>query len=117
MGILDKLFGKKSSLPPINLGVIKADMHSHLIPGIDDGAATVDDAVELIEELHDMGYSKLITTPHIMSDYYKNTPEIINGGLEKMRNVLKEREIPVQLEAAAEYYMDYEFESKIDNKD
>jgi len=117
MGILDKLFGKKSSLPPIDLGVIKADMHSHLIPGIDDGAATVDDAVELIEELHDMGYSKLITTPHIMSDYYKNTAEIINGGLEKMRNVLEEREIPVQLEAAAEYYMDYEFESKIDNKD
>jgi len=117
MGILGKLFGKKKVLPPADLSQLKVDMHSHLIPGIDDGAPTVDDAVELILELQTMGYSKLITTPHIMSDFYKNTPEIINTGLEQMRKVLKERNISVELDAAAEYYMDYEFEKIVDKKE
>lgn len=117
MGILDKLFGKKPKLPPADLGLLKVDMHSHLIPEIDDGAPTLEDSVELIEELHALGYSKLITTPHIMSDFYKNTPEIINSGLEKVRTALKERNIPVQLDAAAEYYMDFDFEEKIEKKD
>jgi len=116
MGILDRLFGKKNKLPPIDLGKLNVDMHSHLIPGIDDGAPTVQASIELIQELHAMGYTKLITTPHIMSDFYKNTPEIINSGLENMRAELKERNIPVELDAAAEYYMDFDFEAKVDGK-
>ena len=117
MGILDKLFGKKEALPPADLGVLKTDMHSHLIPDIDDGAPTVDASIELILELQALGYTKLITTPHIMSDFYKNTPEIINAGPETMRAELKNRNIDIELAAAAEYYMDFDFESKIDSKD
>lgn len=117
MGFLNKIFGKKPILEPANLGLLKVDMHSHLIPGIDDGAPSVEAAIELIEELHALGYTKLITTPHIMSDFYKNTPEIINAGLATMKAALKERNIPVELEAAAEYYMDFDFESKVDNKE
>ena len=116
MGILDRLFGNKIDLPPADLGKLKTDMHSHLIPGIDDGADTVEASIDLIIELHAMGYTKLITTPHIMSDFYRNSPETINPGLEKMRAELKERNIPVELEAAAEYYMDYDFEAKVDGK-
>lgn len=117
MGFLNKIFGKKQILEPADLGVLKVDMHSHLIPGIDDGAPTVEASIELIEELHALGYSKLITTPHIMSDFYKNTPEIINSGLATMKEALKARNIPVELEAAAEYYMDFEFEAKVDAKE
>jgi len=116
MGLLSKIFSKKAVLPPMDLGRLKADMHSHLIPGIDDGAETVEASIELIEALHELGYTKLITTPHIMSDYYKNDANIINEGLETMRAELIKRNIPVELDAAAEYYMDYEFESKIDGK-
>jgi len=116
MGLLSKIFSKKAVLPPMDLGRLKADMHSHLIPGIDDGAETVEASIELIEALHELGYTKLITTPHIMSDYYKNDANIINEGLETMRAELIKRNIPVELDAAAEYYLDYEFESKIDGK-
>lgn len=117
MGILSKLFGRKEVMPVMDMARLKVDMHSHLIPGIDDGAETVEASIELIESLHEMGYTKLITTPHIMSDYYKNDSTIINAGLETMRAELRKRNIPVELEAAAEYYMDYEFESKVDARD
>jgi protein-tyrosine phosphatase len=66
----------------LNLDWMKVDMHSHLIPGIDDGAQTVEESIELIRMLHGLGLKKLIITPHIMSEFYRNTPEIILEGLE-----------------------------------
>jgi protein-tyrosine phosphatase len=89
---------------------IKADMHSHLIPGIDDGARTIEDSIALARRMHELGYKKLITTPHIQHDFYKNTPEIIQGGLKKVRDALKAENIPIEIEAAAEYLMDDGFE-------
>ena len=61
------------------------DIHSHLIPGIDDGSADMETTLSLLENFIDLGYKKVITTPHIMSDYYKNTPNIILDGLDKVR--------------------------------
>jgi protein-tyrosine phosphatase len=92
---------------------LRADMHSHLIPGIDDGAKTMDDSIALIRRMHALGYKKLITTPHIQHDFFKNTPEIILGGLEKVRAAVKAENIPIELEAAAEYLMDDGFEGLI----
>jgi len=114
---IKNLFTPKVDLPPVDLSVLNTDMHSHLIPGIDDGAKTIEESLEMIRELQQLGYSKLITTPHIMGDQYKNTPEIILGGLEKLREALKKNGIPVELSAAAEYYFDFEFESKVENKE
>lgn len=112
MGIFKRLFGKpKQQLA--DYSHFKVDMHSHLIPGIDDGAPTLEAAVELVKGLKNLGFSKLITTPHIMSDFYKNTPEIINEGLEKLKNKLKEDNIDIEIEAAAEYYLDAAFTSKL----
>ena len=88
-------------------------MHSHLIPNIDDGASSLEDSIKMISALRKLGYQKIITTPHVMSDFYKNTPEIINAGLALVRAELQKNKIDVQLEAAAEYYLDYEFELKI----
>ena len=115
MGLFQNLFSKKQALPTADLSPLITDMHSHLIPGIDDGAKTKEESLELIRELHALGYRKLITTPHIMSDHYKNTPEIINSGLATMQDLLKNENIPIQLEAAAEYYVDFDFEQKINN--
>lgn len=100
-------------LDPIGFDCLKTDMHSHLIPAIDDGAASIEDSINMIKALYELGYQKIITTPHVMSDFYKNTPETILGGLELVRAELKAQNIAVQLEAAAEYYLDYEFEEKI----
>jgi protein-tyrosine phosphatase len=90
---------------------VKTDMHSHLIPGIDDGARTIGDSLALARRMHELGYKKLITTPHIQHDYYKNTPEIILSGLEKFREALKADDIPIETEAAAEYLLDDGFET------
>lgn len=101
---------------PVNLSELDCDVHSHFIPGIDDGAKTIEDSVQMITELYNMGYKKVITTPHIMSDYYKNTPSIILDGLEKVRTALKTANIPIQIEAAAEYYLDFDFERKLEEE-
>jgi protein-tyrosine phosphatase len=85
------------------------DMHSHLLPGIDDGAKTIEESEELIRSFSALGYKKLITTPHVMSDAYRNTPEIIFQKLGDVRSMLKEKNIQVELEAAAEYYLDEAF--------
>jgi len=118
MGLFGGLFKKKELvLEPVDLSVLNVDVHSHFIPGIDDGAKTIEDSVELISAMKDLGYRKVITTPHIMSDYYRNTPEIILGGLEKVRTALKENNVDIEIDAAAEYNVDADFSEKIDRKD
>jgi tyrosine-protein phosphatase YwqE len=97
--------------------ILHVDMHSHFIPGIDDGAATMEDTIALLQAMQDLGYRKVITTPHVMSDYYKNTPEIILGGLEKVREAAKHHGLTLEVEAAAEYNLDADFEEKINKKE
>lgn len=117
MGIFNKIFGKRETvLAPADLSFLKTDVHSHFIPGIDDGAKTLEDSLELIAEMEKLGYTKVITTPHIMSDYYRNTPEIILGGLDLVRNALAKLGSKMQIEAAAEYYIDFDFQEKIKEK-
>lgn len=116
MGFFQKLFGSKSSLPAIDFSLVKTDMHSHLIPGIDDGAKTLEDSIAMLRIFQDMGYQKVITTPHVMSDFYRNTPEIILGGLQKVRHALHEHELTIQIDAAAEYYLDFHFDELIEKK-
>jgi tyrosine-protein phosphatase YwqE len=100
----------------IDFSSVVTDMHSHLIPGIDDGAKTIEDSITLIRSLHELGFKKLITTPHIMSDYYRNTPAIIMEGLEKVREAVKKENIPVSIDAAAEYYVDDGFVKKLESE-
>jgi len=100
----------------IDFSSVVTDMHSHLIPGIDDGAKTVEDSIMLIKSLNELGFKKLITTPHIMSDYYRNTPEIIMEGLEKVRDAINKENIPVSIDAAAEYYVDDGFVKKLETE-
>ena len=109
-------FFKRKENTAVNFLEVKTDMHSHLIPGIDDGAKTIEDSLALIKELHALGYTKLITTPHIMSDFYRNTPETILAGLEEVRNAIKAENIPVTIEAAAEYYLDDGFIHKLEEE-
>ena len=88
-------------------------MHSHLLPGIDDGVENYEEAVEVIRKLMAAGYKKLITTPHIMGDFYKNTPEIIYDKLDKLRDIAATMGLDVELDAAAEYYLDEWFVRKL----
>ena len=89
-----------------NLPTLTVDMHSHLLPGLDDGVATLEDAEQIILSLIELGYRRIITTPHVMSDAYRNTPEIILDKLEILRKHLQERNIEINISAAAENYLD-----------
>lgn len=95
---------EKRSINPVTV-----DVHSHLLAGIDDGVKTLEEAAEIILQFQQMGYRKVITTPHIMSDAYRNTPEIILPQLDALRAYLSEKNITMEVEAAAEYYLDADF--------
>jgi tyrosine-protein phosphatase YwqE len=81
-------------------------MHSHLLPGIDDGSPDLQTSLQLIRGMTALGYSKLITTPHIMWDMYKNTREIILNKLDKLREAVNAEGIAVEINAGAEYFLD-----------
>lgn len=95
---------------------LKADTHSHLIPGIDDGAKTIDDSINMVERLMLMGYECAITTPHIKWDHYPNTRSTIQAGLEILQQALIERNINFPVKAAAEYYLDSHFMQLLDTE-
>ena len=88
---------------------LRVDLHSHLIPGIDDGSQSMEESLKLLKGLEALGYEKVITTPHIMSDCYRNDANIILDGLEKLRNAAASEGISLQIDAAAEYYLDEHF--------
>lgn len=113
MGWLDVFKRKPEEIVPLDLSWLQTDMHSHLIPGIDDGSKSMEESIDLIRRLAGYGLKKIITTPHIMSEYYRNTPEIIRMGLEDLRRAVKMEGIEVELDAAAEYYMDEIFLEKV----
>ena len=100
---------KLFSRPKLDTTVYKllyADMHSHLIPGIDDGSPDMKTSLELIRGLMDLGYKKLITTPHIMWDMYQNRREVILQKLEELQKAVEEEKLDVEISAGAEYFLD-----------
>lgn len=103
MGIFSR---SKKVTDKADISLLKADMHSHLLPGIDDGSPDIKTSLELIRGMMELGYSKLITTPHVMWDMYKNTTEIILEKLELLRAAVKAEGLHVEINAAAEYFLD-----------
>lgn len=98
-------FNKKPS-SPVTYSDLAVDMHSHLLPGIDDGATDLENSVQLIRGLEELGFKRFITTPHIFKDLYPNTNESIHGAHQLLSAHLKNIQPATMLSAAAEYYMD-----------
>jgi len=116
MGFFNRIFSKKEEIiDPIDISFLKNDIHSHLIPGIDDGSPNMETTIILLKKFIDLGYKKVITTPHVMSDYYKNNPEIILSGLNNVRKEIKKQNLNIEIEAAAEYNLEPEFEKLLDD--
>lgn len=85
------------------------DFHSHLLPGIDDGAKTIEDTVALIKALQQIGFAHFITTPHVMKNVWDNTSEGILDKLAQTNAALSRENMGIQLRAGAEYLMDGNF--------
>ncbi|MFN3852708.1 MAG: tyrosine-protein phosphatase [Spirosomataceae bacterium] len=90
------------------------DVHSHVLPCLDDGAENLDNSLALLRGMKAMGYKKVIATPHVMSGYYDNTIEKINQALGLVRDLASRNNIDIEVEAAAEYYLEDELLNKIE---
>jgi len=110
-----KLWGKKDGAFDYNL--LYADMHSHLIPGIDDGAPDLVTSIQLINGLLHLGFKKLITTPHVMQDMYPNKREDILRQYESLKKELDTEGINVEIKVAAEYFLDDNFKKILERKE
>lgn len=85
------------------------DIHSHLLPGIDDGAKSIEDSSGLIQALQGFGFEQFITTPHVIPTIWDNTPATISEAHQATVANLKAQAITAPLQAAAEYLMDDSF--------
>ncbi len=112
-------FFKKRAAPAFiaDFSAIGVDMHSHLIPGIDDGAKTMEDSLALIQQLRELGFTKIITTPHIHSEHYLNTKAGILEGVANVQQAVAAAGIDIPVEASAEYYMDDHFEGLLNRNE
>jgi tyrosine-protein phosphatase YwqE len=114
--LFSNLFRKESKKQE-DLAWLGADMHSHLLPGIDDGSPDIETSIGLITGFQRLGFKKIITTPHILWEMYPNTPEIINARLQEVRDELKNRGVDIELHAAAEYFIDEHFAASLTSRD
>lgn len=101
-------FQKRSTITNIEwLGV---DIHSHILPGIDDGAKDELESIAFIKEIIALGFKKVICTPHIFKSLYPNTSESIKTALAKIDLLIKRLNLSIEITAAAEYMIDETFD-------
>lgn len=104
-------FKSKSSIPgvPFLLEPIESDWHSHVLPGIDDGSQNEEQSLEMLQEYVRLGIKKIVATPHVRADYFKNTKESIMEAQSKVQHLITTHQFPLVLEASAEYFADENF--------
>lgn len=111
MGVFS-IFSKKSDSD--NKLFFTTDMHSHVVPGIDDGSPSVERSVELVQRMMGWGLEKLIVTPHVTQDTFENTPEIIEEAYGQLQTGLKEAGIELEMDHSAEYRIDEQFVEQVE---
>ncbi len=110
----EKGSGKPEEGDVPDFSFLGADLHSHFIPGIDDGSPSMEVSLNMLRGMEQMGYRKVITTPHVMIDFYPNTREKILEGFEALKLAARDAQINLELGVAAEYFIDEYFTGKID---
>jgi tyrosine-protein phosphatase YwqE len=105
------LLSSKPKLTPADLGW---DLHSHLIPGVDDGVEDEEEAISCMEALRALGYRGAVTTPHIRPGMFENEEGDLRGRLERMRAVAAEHVPDFGLALAAEYWFDDQLMRRIE---
>lgn len=108
------IFIKKRHLIDCLAGFV--DIHNHLLPGLDDGAQDSTESIELINSLREIGVRHLICTPHIMHNYYENTPEDIRASYTELKSEMDIRNIDdIKVDIAAEHMIDDNFENILED--
>jgi protein-tyrosine phosphatase len=113
INLFSSLFKKKQE--QVVVPGLTVDMHSHLLPGIDDGVEDLEQALQTIKELMALGYDTFITTPHVMGGVYNNDAALILKKRDEVRAYVAEQGIKITLEASAEYFLDEVFMDLLKN--
>lgn len=121
LNYIKQLLGGKPEEPQLpalaDLSQMAVDIHSHLIPGIDDGVKTLEESIGILKQFEALGFKKIITSPHVVSDGYNNSTQTILEGRDKVREAIKQNGINLEFDAVAEYYLDESMYEKIEKKD
>ncbi len=105
MGFID-LFKPRKKESITSFETWGVDIHSHLLPGIDDGSQNLDQTIGMILKFKSLGFKKLIVTPHVKTGVYENTSALILQKLEEVKAEVTRLELDIELEASAEYFFD-----------
>lgn len=93
------------------------DIHSHLLPNIDDGSKSFEESVSLIKRLHSYGIKNFVTTPHVIDGVWNNSSASINTKLFELNDyLLKQGIVDIKIRAAAEYMLDSNFEKLLETE-
>jgi tyrosine-protein phosphatase YwqE len=95
---------------------LKTDVHSHLLPGIDDGSPDSTTSLHLIKSMVELGFEQFTATPHVMQDIWKNNNESISSAHELLDAALENAKIQNKVVAAAEYMVDENLEFLLQEK-
>jgi protein-tyrosine phosphatase len=91
------------------LEAIQTDWHCHILPGIDDGSQSEDETLAMLQLYQQAGIKKIVATPHIHSDYYKNTPQTVATAHAQAQQIIKKNNVGIELDFAAEYFANDHF--------
>ena len=111
--LFSKLFSKESKLKKSGLLDKKSDVHSHILYGVDDGVQQLEESLQILKELENLGIENLWCTPHIMEDI----PNQTNFLQERFLQLKQAYKGKIQLHLAAEYMIDNVFNERLSNKD
>lgn len=84
----------------------QVDIHSHLLPGVDDGVGDWEQSLACLRQLADWGIRKIVTTPHVSRDWYPNNASDLQRGQRTLQALVQEQQLPLTIEVAAEYMLD-----------
>lgn len=104
-------FFQRRPQPARSLEFIGADMHNHLLPGIDDGSTDVKTSLELMEGMMEVGYSKFICTPHVILDVHPNNEATISNAFNELSAGLAEKGMNIPMGFGAEFMLNFDFDN------
>ena len=119
MSWLSRIFSKshnESNVTPLNLAWLKSDMHSHFLPGVDDGAPTMEESLAMLAKMEQFGYQKCILTAHIKAGIFPNTEETLRAVFLQLQVASANHGLTLELELGAEYFLDDYFMNLLDNQ-
>lgn len=113
MGIFSLFRNTKTSLQESGVLSGLCDIHTHILPGVDDGVKTMEQSLEILAYMESLGVNELWCTPHVMDDIPNQTDDLKT----RFAQLQEAYKGPIKLNLAAEYMLDSEFENRLEKDD